>query len=71
MADESDWQQVDLYTQRRREDQGDVFGWLRTEDKGEVALILVAESSNAESFPQEIAGIRVVVKKVSTPEKQA
>ena len=71
MVDESAWRQVELYAQKRREDTGDVFGWLRSQDQGEVAVILAAESSNAESFPQEISGIRVVVRKIRTPEKQA
>jgi len=71
MVDESAWRQIELYAQKRREDIGDVFGWLRSDDEGEVAVILAAESSKDESFPHEISGIRVVVRKMSTPEKQA
>jgi hypothetical protein len=71
MSDDSAWREVDLYAQKRREDAGDVFGWLRSEDDGEVAVILAAMSSDDDSFPQEISGIRVVVKKMRAPEKQA
>ena len=68
MADESDWKAVDQYAQKRRDDHADVFGWFRVED---VAVMLVAESSQAATFPKEIAGIRVHIKKVTAPEKLA
>lgn len=71
MTDERDWEQVERYTQKRRENDGDIFGWLRSEDEGAVAVLLAAESSRIESFPREIAGIRIVVRRITTPEKQA
>jgi len=70
MVDDSDWRQVDLYAQKRRDHLGDVFGWLRAPDAEDVAVILASASSQDASFPKRISGIRVVVKKMSPPEKQ-
>jgi hypothetical protein len=70
MAAESDWSRVDDYAKKRRDERGDVYGWLRDEQT-DAAIILAGESSEEESFPKEISGIHVVVKKISTPEKQS
>lgn len=72
MPEENDWNEVDRYAQQRQNETGDVYGWFRSEHEGaRVAVILAAESSVAASFPREIAGIRVVVKNVSAPERQS
>ena len=71
MSDESDWTQVDEYAKRRRADRGDVFGWFRRPNEENVAVILAADSTEDESFPEEISGIRLTVKKISAPEKQS
>jgi hypothetical protein len=71
MAKEPDWEEVERYTQQRRQDSGDIYGWFRPEGDEPVAVILAAENSSAGSFPREIAGIRVIVKNIAAPEKQA
>ena len=71
MPEEQDWHEVERYTQRRRVDTGDVYGWFRSNGEEPVAVILAAENSPASSFPVEIAGIRIVVKNISVPEEQS
>ena len=70
MAAESDWLRVDDYAKKRRDERGDVYGWLRDEQTN-AAVILTGGSSEEESFPREISGIHVVVKKIIAPEKQS
>jgi len=70
MAERIDWDEIERYTQKRRKDSGDVYGWFRPNDEDRVAVILAAETSPATTFPSEIGGIRVKVKNVTAPEKQ-
>jgi len=71
MAENIDWGAIERYAQKRRKDSGDVYGWFRSNDEDRVAVILAAENSPAASFPSEIGGIRLKVKNVTAPEKQA
>ena len=73
MADFADqaWAEVERYTSRRSADRGDVYGWFQSATEGPVAVILAALETPTDSFPEEIAGIRVRVERVPAPEKHA
>jgi len=70
MAEEKAWQQVDQYARDRRDDRADLFGWSKSDGMPDEAVFLIDESSDSTSFPESIAGIRILLKRVSTPEEQ-
>lgn len=68
--------QVDEYARRRSSRRGDVYGWTIlpvTNDRGEAdeIVFLVSEEADPGTFPKEIAGHRVRLKRISPPEPQA
>jgi hypothetical protein len=62
---------VNNYALKRLRSQGDVFGWAPLEnDKRPSALLLVAKDSQLDSFPASIAGIKLILKQISSTEVQ-
>jgi hypothetical protein len=63
-----DWEAVDIYVKTRLASKRDVYGWAAMDTSSEPsALILVPESVEAESFPAEVGGVRIHLKRVAPP----
>jgi hypothetical protein len=63
---------VEDYFKNRLESAKDVFGWMRKDDPdGPAALILADLSARLGSFPREVGGVRIEVKRISPPERRS
>ena len=62
---------IDTYALERLKSRGDVFGWAPLEsDKESRALLLIDKDTPIDSFPDSIAGVKLVLKSISRPEVQ-
>jgi hypothetical protein len=68
--------QVDEYARKRASGRGDIYGWTILQVRNghgeqDEILFLVSEKADARTFPDEIAGHKVQLKRISPPEPQA
>jgi hypothetical protein len=67
---------VDQYARKRASSHGDLYGWTilssTTSDLGQrdEVLFFVAEKADSTTFPDEIAGYKVRLKRMPAPELQ-
>jgi hypothetical protein len=60
---------INAYAMDRLKSSGDVYGWAPLEDNEEPsALLLISQDTPLDSFPDNIAGIKLVLKRISPPE---
>lgn len=63
------WDEVDRYVKARLASEGDTYGWIRLDLEEPTALILTKVSTESQSFPTAIGGVRIQLRRVSPPER--